>query len=341
MNGSIGAALLLCGLVAGSFAKEPAAGVPVAMPGGGAGIGFDDLGYAAGLKRVLVPGGRTGKIFLIDPSGRAVTAMDGFTADAAYAGGHGEGVTSADEGRGLLFGTDRNLGTVDAVDPKTGRIVSSAKLSGGPDYVRYVPSTGEVWVSEPDAERIEIFSLSSGKGPLTMTKTAEISVPGGPEFLIIDDSRRCAYSNTWKGESLAVGLKSRAVEARWPNGCAGSRGLALDAKRGFLLVGCDEGKAVVLDAAHGGKALSSLAAGRGVDVIAYSASLRHLYLPGSASATMAILSVSDAGALKLLRTVKTAKGAHCAAADESGGAWVCDPDSGRLLFFQDAASGKD
>lgn len=341
MKRMIGASLLLCGLGAGSFAKEPGTAVPVAMPGGGAGIGFDDLGFAPGMKKVLVPGGRTGKIFLVDPATSKVSSVGGFTAESDYKSGHGEGVTSADEGRGLLFGTDRNLGTVDAVDPKTGKVVASAKLSGGPDYVRYSGSTGELWVSEPNAKKIEIFSLVSGKGGLSIEKAGEISVPGGPESLVIDGSRGRAYTHTWKDESLAIGLKSRAIEARWPNGCAGSRGIALDEKRGFLFVGCDEGKAVVLDAGHGGKILSSREAGAGVDVIAYGEKLRHLYLPGADSATMAILDVSDSGALKLLRTVKTAKGAHCAAADESGGAWVCDPDHGRLLFFKDSGGTGD
>jgi hypothetical protein len=333
-------AFILC-LGSSSFAKDLGAAVPVPMPGGGAGIGFDDLGFAPGLKKVVVPGGRTGKIFLVDPATREVTSVGGFTAENDYKGGHGEGVTSAEEGRGLLFGTDRNLGAVDAVDPKTAKVVASAKLSGGPDYVRYVASTGELWVSEPDAKKIEVFSLSSEKGTWSIKKAGEIAVPGGPESLVIDESRARAYTHTWKDESLAIGLKSRAVEARWPNGCRGSRGIALDAKRGFLFAACEEGKAVVLDAAHDGKILSSLEAGSGVDVIAYGEKLRHLYLPGAKSATMAILSVSNAGALKLLRTVKTAGGAHCAAADESGGAWVCDPDHGRLLFFHDASGKED
>lgn len=328
-------------LAACRAAAAPPAGVPVPMPGGGAGIGFDDLGFAAGARKIVVPGGRTGKIFLVDPATRGVSELGGFTAESAYKGGHGEGVTSADEGRGLFFGTDRNAVAVAAVDPKTGRLAAMVKLAGDPDYVRYVASTGELWVSEPDAEKIEVFSLSSGTEPLTIAKTAEIFVPDGPESLVVDGVRRRAYTHTWKGETLAVGLDSRKIEARWPNGCEGSRGIALDAGRGFVFAGCAEGKAVVLDAARGGKILSRLAAGAGVDVIAYAEKSRRLYVPGATSATMAILDVSDSGILTPARTVKTAKGAHCAAADESGGAWVCDPDHGRLLYFRDESGAKN
>lgn len=325
---------LLFGAARGAAAASaPAVSVP--MPGGGAGIGFDDLGFAAGAKKIVVPGGRTGKIFLVDPATRRVSELGGFTAESAYKGGHGEGVTSADEGRGLFFGTDRNAVSVAAVDPRTGKLAASVKLAGDPDYVRFVASTGELRVSEPDAEKIEIFSLSAAAEPLAIVKATEIAVPGGPESLVIDGARRRAYTHTWKGETLAIGLDSRKIEARWPNGCEGSRGIALDAGRGFVFAGCAEGKAVVLDAAHGGKILSSLAAGAGVDVIVYAEKPRRLYVPGAKSATMAILNVSDSGILTPARTVKTAKGAHCAAADESGGAWVCDPDHGRLLYFRD------
>lgn len=332
---TLAAALLGVIAACGPLAAQPGL-LPVPMPGGGAGIGFDDLGYAAALGKVLVPGGRTGRIFLVDPKTGKITALGGFSSEKDYQGGHGEGVTSADEGRGLIFGSDRNAVAVHAVDAKTGEVVVTAKLGGGPDYVRYVSPTDEVWVSEPNKERIEIFSLTTADKAPALTAAGTIFVPGGPESLIIDATRSRAYTHTWGGETLALDLKQRRIVARWKNGCSGSRGIALDEKRGWLFAGCDEGKAVVLDAGRGGAILSSVSAGAGVDVIAYNPALRHLYLPGADSATMAVLAVSDAGRLSLVRSVKTAQGAHCVAADASGGAWVCDPNHGRLLFLEDS-----
>src|SRR5207247_1468062 len=43
------------------------AGDRVDLPSGTVGIGFDDLRYSATLHRVLVPGGRSGNLDLIDP----------------------------------------------------------------------------------------------------------------------------------------------------------------------------------------------------------------------------------------------------------------------------------
>jgi hypothetical protein len=311
-------------------------GVPVALPDGAGGIGFDDLGFAHDLHRVLVPAGRTGNLVLVDASTQALTTVPGFSRSAAAGGGgHGEGTTSADEGGGLLFAIDRDARQLDVVDPAARTIVAHARLAGGPDYVRFVSLTHEVWVTEPGARQIEVFSLPATGTP-TPTSVATIVFPDGPESLIIDAARQRAYTHEWGGTSHAVDVKTRAIVATWKNGCAGSRGIALDAARGFLFVGCDEGKAVVLDVAHDGQVLGALSPGvSGVDIIAYNPTLAHLYLPGESSGSMAILAVSASGGLVSLGVAATVPGAHCVAADDQGNAWVCDPEHGQLLRFRD------
>src|SRR4051812_7094529 len=92
------------------------------------GIGFDDLRYSAALHRVLVPGGRAGVLALLEPATGETTLISGFSTDGSYDGGHDFGVTAVDEGRGLLFATDRTAGKVHVVDPVAKAIVSSADL---------------------------------------------------------------------------------------------------------------------------------------------------------------------------------------------------------------------
>src|SRR5262245_23852244 len=159
---------------------------PIALPGGSPGIGFDDLRFLPELGRVVAPGGRSGTVFEIDPATLAVSAVQGFSATPKYAGGHDDGPTSADEGAGLVYVTDRTARRLDVVDAKTHTIVGFAALGASPDYVRFVPATHEVWVTEPDAERIEVFSVSG----TTAAHAADIPVKGGPESLVIDASRR-------------------------------------------------------------------------------------------------------------------------------------------------------
>jgi hypothetical protein len=304
---------------------------PLPLPDGAPGIGFDDLRYSRELGRVLVPAGRSGFLDLIDPATQKVTAIGGFSKAASYGEGHGQGVTSVDVGAGLLFATDRTTRSLNVVDPTRGAIVSHVGLSGGPDYVRFVGVTREVWVTEPGQQRIERFALTGQ----TLARTGEIAIPGGPESLVIDDKRGRAFTHLWKKETFAIDLQSHAVVAKWAAGCAAPRGIALDAERGYLLVGCEDGTATVLDVDHDGKLLAKAKSGRGVDIIAYDASRHHLYLPGDESATMAVIGVGAKGQLSVLATVPTVDGAHCVTTDEKGHAYVCDPSHGRLLLIQD------
>jgi hypothetical protein len=220
-------------------AEAPQVAKPIPIPGGAGGIGFDDLGFAPSLHRVLVPGGRTGNLLLIDPATREVTAISGFSTESSFGGGHGAGTTSADEGRR---------------------------------------------VTEPGAEQIEIFSIPA-QGTPTLAQVAVVKVAGGPESLVVDPKRDRAYTHLWKLETVAIDLHAKSVAARWKNGCQESRGITLDED----------------------------------------------------SATMAVVAVAPGGKLSTVATVPTAKSAHCVAADDRGGAWICDPEHGEVLFFKDAS----
>ena len=313
---------------------ESLVAIAVPLPGGQGGVGFDDLRFATGLGKILVPAGRTGTLALLDPDTQAVTLIPGFSARDEYGAGHYEGTTSADEGAGFLFAIDRGSLRLSVIDPVTKTIVSFAILGGSPDYVRYVEPTGELWVTEPDEDQIEVFTLSQGEPP-TATHAAFIPVKGGPESLVIDQTRNRAYTNLWEGEMVVLDLAARAITLTFPNGCKGSRGIALDEARGFVFACCSEGKGVALDLSHDGKLLSSITVGAGVDIISFNPELSHLYVPGGKSATMAIADVSESGQLTLLGTVTTAKGSHCVVSDDRNNAWVCDPAHGQLLLFKD------
>jgi len=328
-------AILACSLLGAALSSAGELSHVTVLPIAGAGgIGFDDLGFSAELHKVIVPAGRTGKIVLIDPSSQKMDEIAGFSSQASFAGGHGEGVTSADIGRGVIFATDRDEKTIDLVDPVSKQILAKTTLAAGPDYVRYVRSTNEVWVTEPRASQIEIFSLPEHGLP-EPNHAATISIPNGPESLIIDNARGRAYTNLWSDTTLAIDLRRRAIIGRWRNGCGGSRGIALDDARGFLFVGCEEGKLESLSLSDGHR-LGEASSGDGVDIIAYAPNLRHAYLPGGDSATMAVIGIAASGEPKLLTTATTAKDAHCATTDDLGNVYVCDPGHGRLLVFHDS-----
>ncbi len=311
----------------------------IAVPGGALGIGFDDMAYFPALHRVVVPAGQTGALALIDPTSAVVTTIAGISAVQRAARGHGEGTTSAAYARGFVFASDRDAKQVVIVDPRAARVLGRVGLDAGPDYVRYLPSMHELWVTEPRAQQIEIFDVAFGSAP-KLSRVGSIRVRGGPEALLFDEAHGFAYTNLWKRVTIAIGIRDRRVVARWRSGCAGPRGLAMDAKSGFLFVGCAEGKAVVLDARHDGRVLATARTGKGVDIIDYDAVLRHLYVPGAISATLTVLHVGAAGRLAAVGVYRTARGAHCVVSDQHGHVFVCDPHAGRVLEIDDAASGR-
>jgi hypothetical protein len=325
---------LLAAIVAATALPAHGAPASVALPDGAQGIGFDDLRFDPALGLVLAPAGGTGNLDLVDPKTGAVTPIAGFSRAGGGGNGHGHGVTSVDAGEGWLFATDRTARALLVIDPRAHKIVGRAQLAGGPDYVRYVAATRELWVTQPGEARIEVFALSAEKPPAP-AHAAFIPIRGGPESLVIDGKRGRAYTHRWKRDTLAVDVRARKIVATWTAGCGAPRGIALDEARGLLLVGCDGGEATVLDVDHDGKLLSTAKSGRGVDIIAYDAGRRHFYLPGEESATLAILAVSERGALTVLGTQPTVAGAHCATTDGAGNVYVCDPTRGRLLVIRD------
>lgn len=330
-----GAGWVVLAVALAACRQSPPRGTAVIpLPDGRPGIGFDDLQFAKPYG-VLVPAGRTGNLDLVDPVSRAVTAIGGFSEEPIHFAGHDQGATAVAEGAGLLFVTDRTTRKLYAADPKTRQIVASAALATAPDYVRYVPQTNELWVTEPDAQQIEVFALN-GDQP---THAALIETLGGPESLVIDRMRDRAYTHLWGGGTIAIDVHTRSIAAQWSNGCSGSRGIALDEARGFVLAGCAEGRGTVADATTGALLGVLDVPATGVDVIDYAPALAHLYLPGQTNGTMAIAGVSATGALSLLGTVPTVGGAHCVVADDLGNAYVCDPDNGELLVVPDTLAG--
>ncbi len=320
-------------MLAAALLASSAAVSPIALPGAEGGIGFDDLEFSPELGVIVAPAGRTGLLDLVEPGSGEVVSIEGFSRSSPPTRGHGRGTTSADGGQGYLFAINRDDRTLVAVDASARRIVARIELAAGPDYVRWVGSAHQVWVTEPGRERIEVLSFEVGSPP-RFRHAGTIAVPGGPESLVVAPGGARAYTNDFGEATFAIDVPSHSVVARWMNHCRGARGIALDAARGIVFVGCDEGKAVALDVAHG-SLLGQARAGRGVDSIAYSPRLGHLYVPAAEDADLTLIGVKGRGALEALGTIPVAPGSHCAAADDRGDVYVCDPAKGRLVAIHD------
>jgi streptogramin lyase len=294
------------------------------------GIGFDDLVFAPHARRVLLPAAGSGEIAEVDPDTFAVTRLRAFAATGRgyESGRHDNGVTSIAEGDARFYATDRNSMTVASIDEKTGQKQADSKLSAEPDYVRF--TSREVWVTEPGAAQIEVFTPE-------LKHVTTFAVPGGPESLVVDAPHGVAYANLWHGKTVALDLASHSIRETYESGCQKSRGLALDPTWGLLFVGCNEGKVQVVSLAQK-KVVATAPAADGIDIIDYDRARHRLFAPGArsgrppAGATMSVFSVAQNGSLQPLASVPVPRGAHCVVVDDRGRAWVCDPDGGKALI---------
>jgi len=343
-GGGSGAAAGAAGTAAaGTSGSTQPVVMPVALPDGAPGIGFDDIDYSPELKKLLVPAGRTGNIYLIDPITLDIATISGFSKTTMFTlGKHRSGSTSASYGDGKIFAIDNETKTVRVIDPATNMITFSSMLAAPPDYVRWVETTREIWVTGPNNPGvtqsanpgIEVFTVPANAAPV---HAAMIPTSNGPEALAVDNTRHRVYTNAFQGGTYAIDMTQRAIVATWKNGCSGlTVDAELDEARGFLMVVCaNPGRVAVLDVVNGGTQLGEVSTGAGLDVSAYNVALHHLYIAGQTSKDLAIIAVSAAGVPTILGTVATAAGSQMVASDEYGNAWVGDPGGGRLLKVRD------
>jgi len=242
----------------------------------------------------------------------------------------------------MIFAIDNETKTVKVIDPSAKMVTFSTMLAQAPDYVRWVESTHEIWVTMPQNPgvqvtnpEIEVLTVPDNGAPV---HAADITFPAtGPEALFIDNQRGRGYTNNgFGGNTYSVDLKTRKVVETWKNGCAAlTVDLEFDDAHGFLMVACAAGSMTVLDTANGGKQLGQAMVGQGVDICAYNPTLRHMYLASQGSMDLSVVGISAAGVATKLGVIPTAMGAQMVASDEYGNAWVVDPNAGRVLKVHD------
>jgi hypothetical protein len=294
-----------------------------------AGVGFDDLAFAPTLGRIVAPAAETGRVLLVEPRSANVESIDDFSRTPSLHGVHTQGVTSAAVVGRYLAVLDRSARSLALVDTTTRTVVTRHALAPTPDYVRFEEESGELWVTEPSAERIEVFAMDAARTKLER-KTA-IEVPGGPEHLVFFDGR--AYTNLWHGSTAVIDLRTKRQKSTFPNGCDDSRTLALDPARALLFAACVEGRVVTIDLSHGNRIIGRFDYERGIDGLLFDRARGLLLVPSATAGRMAAVRIDADGQASISFEVTTAHGASCPAVDGDGRIWLCDPLGGGLLVI--------
>jgi DNA-binding beta-propeller fold protein YncE len=318
---------------------------PLALPGATPPVSLDYLAYDRANERVWVPVGDTGSADVLDIATGTFTRVDGFKTGEREVRGkkRAMGPSAASVGDGFVYVGNRATSEVCPVDARKLTLGKCLKLASATDGVAYVALTKEVWVTTPHDRSIAVLDASN---PAALGPKTVIRLEGSPEGYAVDDARGLFFTNLEdKDRTLVIDVKTHKLAGvPWKPACGadGPRGIAVEAKHGFVFVACTD-HVVVLDGAHDGAMLEKLETDAGVDNIDWLEARRLLFVAaakggaagdGAAKAgRMTVAHVDDEGHVAIRGTGDSPEGARNPVADDSGNAYVGDPANARLLVF--------
>ena len=317
---------------------------PLPLPGAHGLVMLDYFAYDRNSQVLWVPAANTGSVDAIDTATDQIKRIEGFAvAQVEFRGKlRAVGPSSVAIGDGVVYigsRADSTICVIDAHALKLGNCIAfapaSAGLASAPDGLIYIAATKELWatsgappVGVPAAEKtIKIMSASP---PTKLAPAGKIPLPGSAEGYAVDNAHGRFYTNVEEtGQTIGIDVKKREVVATWQS-CDDPSGVAVDSKRGFVFVACGD-HVILLDTAHEGKIVGSVAAGAGVDNIDYAEETGLLYVAAQDAAQLTIARVDNSGKPVVLAVVPTAKGARSVVAGGDGRAYVIDPLGGQIL----------
>jgi DNA-binding beta-propeller fold protein YncE len=309
-------------------------GLAVALPAVRAAAAVDYIAYEPGRERVWVPVANTGSVDVFDIATRTFTRIDGFTTSERDVKGSKRtmGPSAVSIGDGFAYVGNGATQEVCSVSTITLTVGMCLKLSTPTDGVAYVPSAKEVWVTTPRVQAIAVLDASK---PEALVFKTTVKLDGAPEGYAVDERRGLFFTNLEdRNKTVVIDVKSHKSKATWSLDCSsdGPRGIAADAKRGFLYVACTN-QLLVLDGGRNGAKLAVLDTGGGVDNVDWLEAQQLLYVAAGKAATLTVAHVDDRGQLSVVARRATVDGARNGVADGSGNAYVVDRANARLLVF--------
>lgn len=312
----------------------------LALPDHGKGnITMDYIAYDPKTGYVWVPAINVGSVDVVDTSNGSVREISGFPTNEVELGGRKrvQGPSGVSVGDGRVYVGDRADASICAIDQKSLARETCGHIDSTPDGVVYVAPTKEVWVTAPRDRSVRILDSQ------TLSQKEKLAFDGRPEGYAVDATRGRLYMNYEdKDVTTAIDLKTRKTVAKWPSSCGedGPHGISVDEKAGFLFVACST-QVEVLDAAHNGEKLSSIATGDGVDDLNYSPATHTLYVGAAKDARLTVAGVDSAGKLSLIAQVPTHEGARNGVVTKDGTVYLAHSQLGQLAGLIVAApSGK-
>lgn len=302
--------LLLSALVslAGVQSGPLTAHAPIVIPGGAGKFDFMNIDRKDRLAFACHPG--KSAFVVIDLAKETAqnveigTEVNGIDADPV-----GHKVYAAGPGKVLV-----------AVDMKSWKKVGELPLSGPGDSVIFDQARGTLYVDNDDGTSLWFIN------PKGLKLSSTVTIKEAPEVMVLDSGRKKIYQNIKTSNSIQViDVSTGKVVSEFALGTlTGPHGLAEDAKAGKLFSVGKNGKLVIVNA-DSGKILSTVDVTKGSDQIAYDASLKRIYIPGTAG--LQTIQVTSSGA-EVIGSAPCPKGCHSVTVDpETHNVWVVYADA--------------
>jgi DNA-binding beta-propeller fold protein YncE len=268
---------------------------------GGSG-GWDYLTVDPQTHRLYVP--RTTHTMVIDAeTGKVLADIPG------QKNAHGVALAPA-AGRGFISDGGGD-GAIVIFDLKTYAVLGSLAAMPDADGIIFDPASGHVLVVSGRGKALMWFKpdIDPKNGKLD----TPVALRGEPEFLAADAAGKVYINLMDKHEVAVVDFNARKVVAHWPVAPGGLPvGMALDAGKGRLFIGCRGPQKLIVMSTKDGKVLSDLPIGEGVDAIKLDSGEAFASTAGS---QLFVAKETSPGKFDMVQTVKTGEGARTMGVD--------------------------
>jgi YVTN family beta-propeller protein len=263
-------------------------------PGGWDYLAFDSVGH-----RLFVA--RGSRDMVLDPeTGKTLGEIPGL------GGAHGVALAHAfNHG----FATSGRDSTVTMFDLTTLAVLGKAKAALDADAIVYDPATKRVFSMNGDSHSASVFDPKTGQNIGT------VDLGANPEFVVSAGDGKLYVNLEDKGAIAEIDAKAMKVTRTWPMaGCEQPTGLAIDRKHHILFSGCRGTKVMAISDAKGGKLITTVPIGAGVDACAFDPGTS-LAFSSNGEGTLTVVHEDSPTTFSVVQTVETMPSARTMALD--------------------------
>ncbi|MEO8192201.1 MAG: YncE family protein [Gemmatimonadales bacterium] len=296
---------LACGIVpsAHSQTSAPVAGqyhIVKRIAAGGEG-GWDYLAADAQNRRLYVSRGTHVMVFDMD--------RDSLVGDIPNTPGvHGVAI---DRQRGHGFTSNGRDSSVTVFDLKTLQPIKTVRITGrNPDAIAFDPASNRVFTFNGASHDASVIDA------ITLEQVGRIDLGGKPETGQPDGKGMLYVNIEDKGEVVALDTRAMQAKARYSLApCEEPTGMARDAARGRLIIGCGGNAMMAVMDEKTGKLVTTMPVGRGVDASGFDP-VTQLAFTSAGEGNVSVIRENADGTFTAVGSVPTQPRARTMALDE-------------------------